>query len=126
MAVDPTGGISQMMEILRRQLAQPDATKHAASPQLQKSGARPRASQSRDPRKLERKIASRVRLLPIGSEKELRTAIRLFMEEVLLAEFGDELAQDPAFHEMVDGIARNATSDDKLSGEFRTLFKSMA
>ena len=129
MAIDPTGNISQVMEILRRQVSTPDnaqaSLKSGAMARQAKNLEKDRTARGNDPKALERKIASRIRLLPLDSDKELRTAIRVFMEDVLLAEFGDELGQDPGFYEMVEGLATTVSSDKALSGEFKTLFRSM-
>ena len=129
MAIDPTGNISQVMEILRRQISTPDnaqaSLRSAAMARQAKSLEKDRTARGNDPKALERKIASRIRLLPLDSDKELRTAIRVFMEDVLLAEFGDELGQDPGFYEMVESLATTVSGDKALSGEFKSLFRSM-
>lgn len=128
MAVDPTGSISQVMEILRRQISTPDNTQASAKATAARQPTKTSepAKRDRDVKALERKIASRIRLLPLDSDKELRVAIRVFMEDILLAEFGEELGQDPSFYEMVDGLAATVSCDKNLSGEFRTLFRSMS
>ena len=65
-------------------------------------------------------INQRVAALDPADPERGRKAFRIFLESVLLGEFGEELINDPGFYQMVDDIqqlmegdARIATAIDK-------------
>jgi hypothetical protein len=44
-----------------------------------------------------------------------RKAFRIFLESVLLGEFGNELMNDPAFYELVDTVQRHIEEQPELA-----------
>jgi hypothetical protein len=74
--------------------------------------SRPSATASVTPQRTERTLKSRIkeRIAQAGSANPSRRR-ELFVEAVLLAELGENLAQDPAFGEMVSRVTQHLHSD---------------
>jgi len=67
----------------------------------------------------------RSRLTRVGVN-DPRLAREAFVETVLTAELGENLANDPAFAEMVKRVAEHIAADDRLGGQLHALLCSLA
>lgn len=59
-------------------------------------------------------LARRIRAIDGDDPMRDRKAFRIFLESILLAEFGGQLLSDPAFHDCVDAVHRQMEADDEL------------
>lgn len=60
-------------------------------------------------------LASRVSVIHKDDPDRERKALRVFLEAVLLDEFGAGLADDPRFQEMLDHVQEQFASDPELA-----------
>jgi hypothetical protein len=68
-------------------------------------------------------IGQRVKALDPDDPKRGRKAFRIFLESVLLAEFGESLINDPAFYQMIDDVQQTMEQDPQIS---ETINKAVA
>jgi hypothetical protein len=60
-------------------------------------------------------IGQRVKALDPDDPNRGKKAFRIFLESVLLTEFGDTLINDPAFYQMVDDVQRAMEEDPRIA-----------
>ncbi|VAW67889.1 hypothetical protein MNBD_GAMMA08-1907 [hydrothermal vent metagenome] len=74
---------------------------------------------------LKKNISKKLKLLDKKNENYEHLSNEVFLESVLLWEFGDDIVNDPAFHPMLDKI-NNAICDDRESSrKFSLLIKQL-
>jgi hypothetical protein len=125
--MEPISGLSQVMESLRRQLAE-------SSARLEKGGragkhdaaAKNRAASVGAGPTLQKRIATKIRALNPDDPGWERKAGKLFLETVLLDEFGDQLMNDPSFSQLVDEIAQTIEGQAETKQKMAALVKSLA
>lgn len=64
-------------------------------------------------------VARRVQALDRDDPDRHRKAFRVFLESVLLAEFGAGLVNDAGFHRLVDDVQAEMQSDRELAAQIR-------
>ncbi len=116
-------GLSQVMEVLRRQMAE-----NAKKMEKGKTGA----SASANPAKVKKISAQdlqqriRERLRPLGRLTGYNAkAARIFLESVLTWEFGDDLTHDPRFGDLLNEINRAMENDPDLKLRLQTLIQQL-
>jgi hypothetical protein len=95
------GSVNDLVRIIQSQFAQRPAT---AAPAVGKGKRAVASSTAPAPGQLEALIELRVRKLDRDDPQRGRKAFRLFLETVLLAQFGDKLMNDPKFYLLVDDV----------------------
>lgn len=60
-------------------------------------------------------IGQRVKSLDPDDPKRGKKAFRIFLESVLLSEFGDRLINDHAFYQMIDAVEQAMEQDERIS-----------
>jgi len=117
-------GLSQVMEVLRRQMAE-NAKK------LEKGRTTP-STISTDPNKVNKISAQdlqqriRERLRPLGSTTGYnQKAARIFLESVLTWEFGEDLVHDPRFTDLLNEINQTMETDAELKMRLQTLIQQL-
>jgi hypothetical protein len=109
-------GVQALAAIMRAQvqaLARPVTT---ATPAL---GAGVVAGESKPSKRtksedLAARLARRVRAIDPADPDAGDKAMHVFLESVLLAEFGDHLINDPAFHQIVDAVHQQMRGNAEL------------
>ncbi|OOG44455.1 hypothetical protein B0B52_06850 [Polaromonas sp. A23] len=74
---------------------------------------------------LEKKMRARIQKLSPDVDRSLDASVRVFIEGVLLWEFGDDLNQDPHFYQMLDEIVPKICENKDLANKFHQLFSDM-
>ena len=95
----PISGTTQLVRIIRAQLARPSSAS-GQRPAVSPSGA------SATDQQLAELIALRVRGIALDDPARGRKAFRVFLEAILLSQFGQPLANDPKFHQLVSDVQR--------------------
>ncbi len=103
--MEPINGLSNIMEILRRQIS--DNAKrldktgksggHRAARNVTRSG-------TTSPKELRALIQDRIKGLNADEARYQYKAKRLFLESVVISEFGNEISRDQGFNDMLDDI----------------------
>lgn len=101
MPTDPIDSLSGIMRALRRRMAESSEKRPAAgSDKTATSTTRTTTTTGGDIGALRRRIEARLGGLP-ASERGSAQAQRIFVETVLVWEFGDQIVQDPAFSQLL-------------------------
>jgi hypothetical protein len=129
-SIDPLSNVTQLIEALRQQINATKAGAPAAAQSVRQSAgaavqAERKTKRSLDLKSLERKLQARIGKLQRQEGTSFEALTRIFIESILLWEFGDELSQDPRFHQMLDEIVETVAQDDELKEQFRSLFSKM-
>ncbi len=98
-------GVDSLAAIIRRQvesLGRPAASVNVSTAEA--PGDEARAKKRSKGQDLASVVARRVRSIDPAEPDAERKAFHVFLESVLLAEFGEHLINDPAFHQLVDGV----------------------
>lgn len=97
------GPVSELVAVIQSQLARP-ATRRADRRGAAKAGTSDAAASGYTPDRLAGLIALRVGQIERDDPQRGRKALRVFLEAVLLAHFGAQFANDPAFQRMLDDV----------------------
>ena len=101
MAMDPIGGLDAVVRLLRQRLATPTRARAAGEAQAPADRSSPR----HDVFELRSRIAARLSGLS-PEERASGRATRIFIESVLVWEFGDELFGDERLAELSSEVQR--------------------
>lgn len=125
MSLDPVRGVSQVMEALRRTMSENLEKLRQAGrlPPGQQTGlqrARPESTTD-----LRRKVTRRLRSIPEGDPAFQQKTVGLFVESVLLDQFGESLVNDPGFRELIDQVCTTMTQDEAIASDLRALIAEL-
>lgn len=99
--MSPLGPIDQLVSVLRAQLAaKPGAPVQPSAPARRRHEAAGRY----DDKTLKSLIELRVRAIDDKDAQRGRKAFRVFLEAVLLSQFGEAMINDPKFYQLVDDV----------------------
>jgi hypothetical protein len=73
-----------------------------------------RSPATADDDRLSRLVAERVAAISRADPDRSRKCFRVFLEVVLLAEFGERLINDPGFYDLVDRVEKQMAADPEL------------
>jgi hypothetical protein len=112
--VDPLSGLSQITQILRKKLSERSSSRVGKNVDTPLSGfcapSPPRTKPSAE--EIKRKIGERIRNLSADDRRGKKGA-QIFVELVLMWDFGEQLLRDPQFTELskevVNAMAENST-----------------
>lgn len=124
--MDPIDSLSKLMEALRQRMSE-----KPARPDRQGRGER--ARQTITKRKtakpsigeIQRRVAERIKALNADGERDNK-AVEIFLESVLAWEFGDELLEDPGFHELMRDVRDSMTQDPQLNAKLKALVRELS
>ena len=120
--MDPIGNINHLAEILRKQLAETQQKPGTTSkPAMQTAAADGRPGIE----ELRRRVREKMQRIETNDPKAEQKSIHVFLESVLLWEFGDRLMEDPKFYAMLDEVQRSMESDPTLRKELTTLVEML-
>jgi hypothetical protein len=98
--VSSLGPVNQLVSVITSQLSKAGAARQAGPGRRASAGARPGAA-GRDLASL---IALRVGEIDADDPNRGRKAFRVFLEAVLLSQLGEQLINDPQFHQLVGDV----------------------
>ena len=125
--VDPVSNLSQLIETLRRQMSprldRPSTTTvqdtkadSTAAPQNKHTGVS----------EFQPTLAQRIKAIDPDDKRRRHKATRIFLETVLVNEFGDAFLADPKFAEIVDEIQATMEADEQIRSQIDTLVAQLA
>ncbi|MEM7468722.1 MAG: hypothetical protein AAF387_17780 [Pseudomonadota bacterium] len=78
-----------------------------------------------DPAKdIKEKIAKRLKSMPLA-ERQTKRAAEIFVESVMLSEFGETLVTNSEFHELVNRVATAIYESPNIAPEFNSLVDAL-
>ena len=109
--------VQQIVATIRAEMATriDSSESRALGKQLRQTKKTKASSQDQRQQRMTDLISQRVRSLHPDDPKKGKKAFRIFLESVLLAEFGEALINDPAFYQMVDDIQHVMETDPRLA-----------
>jgi len=75
---------------------------------------------------LKKNISDKLKKLDINSESYQKLSKSIFLESVILWEFGDDIINDPSFHQIIEKITSAINSNEKASKDLATLVKQLS
>ena len=122
--IDPVNRLNQMMEVLRREMAE-----SAARAETKKTlGAKTQAPIAAKPamQELRTRLHERLRTLDRNDPRRLNKAKRVFFETVLAQEFGNDLLLDQRLDDMLNSIQETISSNAELDARFNALLEEIS
>jgi len=119
--MQPVENVSQVMQILRRQMAE-NLERLRGSGRLADTGVPPPAtSVARTAPTLRQAAERRIKSIDPDDPHYLEKATHMFVESVLLAEFGERLVNDPEFRDLILNVQSAMLADAELESDLRRL-----
>lgn len=121
------GGVSVLAAIIaqeiraRRRATSPGGTGGHPSPRLD-PGEGPLASAQLT---LQQRIASRLKAIDGGDPDRHGKGLRIFLEAVLLEEFGTGLIEDPSFHQLLTDVHTAMMTSEALAQPIRSAMSDL-
>ncbi|MES2933109.1 MAG: hypothetical protein V4805_06445 [Pseudomonadota bacterium] len=107
--------ISQIVATLRAEMASRVKADTASRVAHKRDTSKSDMAKAAQGTQIDSLIAQRVKALDPDDPKRGRKAFRIFLESVLLAQFGDALINDPTFYQMVDEIQHVMEQDPQIA-----------
>ena len=116
--------LTQIMQILQRQLSGPETSKTRSTKKTTSSdnkAAERSAISTSSIKHLESRIADRVKSLNEDDDQWYNKAGRIFVDSVLAWEFGEDIVQDSRFSEMSQKILQTLNTHQKTQAKLHSL-----
>lgn len=117
--MDPVGKLSRALALMRRAVG-------TRQPAARPAGAGARGPATAGHQGVEQAVVRRLREIPRDDPERRTLAARVFLEQVLLEEFGQELKNSPRFQEMVGEVQRVMDGDPQLQAELQALLDELS
>ena len=126
MSMDPVNAVSQVMDALRRRMAENLETLRASGrlPAAAR-GSSVRSTPARSAADLRKTVMRRVASVQQNDPAFHQKTALLFVESVLLDQFGESLVNAPAFRELVAEVCNTMTEDETISAELRKVIAEL-
>lgn len=121
--MDPVSNVGHLLEALRKQLAESPRKAATGSKAGQSQGA-PAAARP-DIGQLQKKIGEKLQRIDSGDPKSRQKSVHVFLESVLLWEFGEQMMDDPKFYALLDEVQSSMESDHALQESLSTLISQL-
>lgn len=117
----PIDGVTQAMQVLRRQMAENLERMRRSGTLAGVSASTTGSPAPRARRTLRQDVAQRIKGIEADDPRHLEKAALLFVESVLLAEFGEELVNDPEFRDLAVQVQSAILADAALREDMSRL-----
>jgi hypothetical protein len=118
--MDPISNVGQIVEILRKKLV--DTQNKTDFPNSSNKAANTVAASAKPSiQELQKKIREKLKTIDPDDPKSSAKSIHIFLESVLLWEFGEKLTNDPKFYAMLDDIQQHMESDSAIRDDLTKL-----
>ena len=125
--MDRINGLSHIMESLRKQFTEnaTRANKGETSKRPKETSRSARTRRKISIKQLENRITERIQLLDRQSGEYSRQATHIFVESVIVWEFGEQILNDSRFPEMARAIVSTLDGDEKVRDKMQALIDKM-
>lgn len=124
--MDKVDRLGQLMGALRRRVLEAPKGAPGSGAASSDSAPPPSAAGRGSIDDLRDRIRERLRALPRDGAKRESRAARIFVESVLVWEFGDALLDDPRFADLAGRVDEQIASDAGLRRQLRELLEELA
>ncbi len=124
--MDPLGNVSPVMEVLRRQMSENLEKLRRAGDSAAASRPLPTVGGRTVEPNLRQTLGRRVGALERADPQFQQRATRLFVESILLAEFGADRANDAGFQMLIREVATMMAEEPTVAAELAQLFDELA
>jgi hypothetical protein len=118
--MQPVDSVAQVMQVLRRQMAE-NLQRMRGSGKLAAATPAAAASVARTATPLRQTLARRIKAIDADDPRYPDKVAALFVESVLLAEFGESLVNDPEFRYLAQQVQSAMLADANLQGSLTRL-----
>jgi hypothetical protein len=118
--MQPIENVGQVMQVLRRQMAENLQRMRSNGGRPVTQGAMPRAAAP-----LRQTVARRIKAIDADDPRYREKVAELFVESVLLAEFGEQLVNEPEFRDLVRQVQSALLADTDLQASLARLAVQM-
>lgn len=125
MSLDPVNRLNQMMEVLRREMAESSARADKGQRHSNKAVTQNAVTAKSAMQELRTRLHERLRALDPADPRRQHKAKRLFLEAVLAQEFGNELLLDRRLDDMLDSIQDTISTSPELDARFSALLEEI-
>jgi hypothetical protein len=122
--MDPVSNVGHLVEVLRKQLAESQKNTGASLKSNQTAGAGPAAGRP-SVEELQKKIRERLSRIDVNDPKSRQKSVHVFLESVLLWEFGERLMDDPKFYALLDDVQFSMEADPAMRESLTTLISRL-
>ena len=121
--MDPVSNVGHLVEVLRKQLAESQKSSGASFKATKSRGA----AQAVRPgvEELQKKIREKLQRIDGNDPKFEQKSVHVFLESVLLWEFGERLMDDPKFYALLDDVQFSMESDPAVRESLSTLISKL-
>ncbi len=117
--MDPINSVSQVMDALRRKMSENLETLRLSGKLPAGQGTAARPARARSPADLRRTVGRRVGSVSDNDPAFHQKTAILFVESVLLDQFGENLVNAPAFRELVEQVSTTMIQDEAIASDLR-------
>lgn len=117
--MDPVGKLSRALALMRR------AVGTGRQPARSADGKPDAGLATAGQRDVAQAVVRRLHEIPLDDPERRTLAVRVFLEQVLLEEFGPGLKNSPRFQEMVGEVQRMMDGDPGLHAELDALVEEL-
>ena len=123
--MDRISGLNQIIEVLRKNIGKSrSGTTERSKTKTSDSHVETNSTSQLSIEELEIRIIERVKSVDID-EKSGKTKAYIFIESVLAWEFGEDILNDPGFHDLVSRVAESIQSVEHVDKKLNQLFLDM-
>ena len=107
------GNVQQIVAVIRQQLA---TRASPLDPRLRRGEGPGGAAAKSPPKDIAALIGQRIKAIDRDDPNRGRKTFRVFLESILLSEFGEDLINDPQFYRIVDDVQHQMETDPSTQG----------
>ena len=116
--------INSIFKIARSQLSKQAKTDSLTANKKTKNSVKKKIKKT-SPTELKKSISEKLRILDKKSPDYNQQSRNIFLESVLLWEFGEDIINAPEFHQMLDKISNTICNNKESSRKFSKLIKQL-
>ena len=125
MTINPISQLAQMIAAFRKQIQKSRIQSNLSVQYSSKTSTGSEKIKKRDLKQVEKKLIERITKLDMTQDNNFELGVHIFVQEILLWEFGENLSKDPHFTQVLDEVMSAFVNDQQTKLQFTTLFSQM-
>lgn len=125
MTINPISQLAQMIAAFRKQIQKSRIQSNLSVQSSDNTSTASEKIKKRDLKQVERKLIERISKLDMTQDNDFQLGVHMFVQEILLWEFGENLREDPDFIQVLDEVMNAFVNDQQTKLQFITLFSQM-